>query len=167
MARELNKHQRLGMQGKGFITLWLVATVVMALTSIGWHGWLLNDIERLEIPTASFAMMFGVFYLAIGFLLTALCVGIDLEMKRPVKGLLLGGVFGFFLYMVAFALGISFQEFASNKYLLFDFAWQMFEQSVGGLAIGLVYPLVSMPDTVKSTSGFSLESIIKKKTTAA
>ena len=74
---------------------------------------------------------------------------------------------GFFLYLMAFGLGISFQEVASNKYLLFDFAWQMFEQGIGGLAIGLVYPLVSMPEPVKSTSGFTLESIIKKKTTAA
>ena len=154
------------MQGKGFITLWLVATASMALASFGWHGWLLNDIARLELPLATFVPAFGLAYLLIGFVLTSLCVRIELDIPNALKGLLIGGVLGFFLYLVAFLMGLSFQEAATSEHVLFDFAWQMIEQGVGGFVVGLMAPMVLAPSASKEPA-FALESIIKKKTTAA
>jgi len=154
------------MQGKGFITLWFIAAVVMALSSLAWHGVLLNDIERLQLPLTAFAALFGVFYLGLGFVLTALCVGVELDMPKPLKGMLMGGVFGFFVYLLAFALGLGFQEI-TGEHLVFDFAWQMLEQGLGGLALGIAATTIATSEPKKSTRNFTLESIIKKKTTAA
>ena len=157
---------RNSMQGKGFITLWLIGAASMALASFGWHGWLLNDIARLELPLVTIVPVFALAYLLIGFVLTSLCVRIELDIPSPVKGLLIGGVLGFFLYLVAFLMGLSFQDAAASEHLLFDFAWQMIEQGIGGLVVGLLHQVVAGSASTQKEPAFALESIIKKKTTA-
>lgn len=135
----------------------------MAISSFAWHGVLLNDFERLDFSVATLiGTMTGV-YLLLSLLLTVLCVRVELEMSRPLKGALIGGVLGFTIYLVAFTLGFSFQESPTNEHLVLDFAWQMFEQAVGGLIVGMLMPA----RVANSDQGFAFESLIKKNTTAA
>jgi hypothetical protein len=62
---------------------------------------------------------------------------------KPIKNLMfkgfLGGVaFGFFLYLVAFTLGVSFKS-GETKHVVVDFVWQMIEQGIGGMVVAYVF----------------------------
>jgi len=54
------------------------------------------------------------------------------------KGFLGGAALGFFLYLVAFTLGVSFKS-GDTKHVVVDFVWQMVEQGVGAVVIAYVF----------------------------
>jgi hypothetical protein len=56
------------------------------------------------------------------------------------KGVTIGALMGFFIYLVAFVFGVSFNA-GGLKYIVVDFLWQMVEQGVGGAVIGFLFSL--------------------------
>jgi hypothetical protein len=57
----------------------------------------------------------------------------------------MGIAFGFFIYLIAFVLGISFKG-TGAAHVVVDFIWQMIEQGVGGSVVGLIYMLARRYD---------------------
>lgn len=133
---------------RGILIPWLASAVVMYGLSYLWHGVALNDLRELRIPMGLYFVLSGLVYLVIGLGTTALmhlCIRHEwISMKHgfPLKGMLMGAVVGFVVFLVAFIFGMSF----TDKYLvhiLADVAWQMVEQALGGLVVslGIIYDL--------------------------
>jgi uncharacterized protein YacL len=114
----------------------------MFTLSYVWHGIFLNDFARLEYPKQMFLIVATFVYLLIGFIITQLYQLKYLEDKfyeRPVfRGFVVGMVAGIVFFLIAFVIGISFTNQLKIKVLLFDISWQIIEQSVGGVVVGLV-----------------------------
>lgn len=109
-----------------------------------WHGIILNDFERLTYPKTTFLTLSTLVYLGISLALTALNTFLDIKKKPIYKGIILGIVMGFFIYLVAFVLGISFNSTPKFEYIALDVSWQIFEQGIGGLACGFVFDYFAM-----------------------
>lgn len=122
-----------------FLVSWLLTAVVMFGLFYGWHGMFLTDFEKLAMPLAEYLPLAFLAQLVIGLVLYGLIAYLDLGGRNLSKGLLLGGVLGFFIYLIAFAFGVSFQPNPDLSHLAVDFCWQMFEQGAGGLVCGLIY----------------------------
>lgn len=113
----------------------------MYVLSYLWHGVFLNDYIDLSYPLESYLLLSAVAYLLIGLVLTSLYQYTFIrEMKY--KGAMLGALLGFFIYLIAFVFGVSFNEGALH-YVVADFAWQMIEQGVGGAVVGFLYSVIS------------------------
>lgn len=67
---------------------------------------------------------------------------IGIRQGFPFKGLLLGAILGFLVYLVAFIFGMSFTD-RKVMHILVDILWQMVEQGLGGLmvSLGIIYDL--------------------------
>ena len=65
------------------------------------------------------------------------------------KGFLMGVALGFFIYLIAFVLGVSFKG-SGTQHIVVDFLWQMIEQGIGGGVVGTVYMLARRRDQVFS-----------------
>ena len=59
--------------------------------------------------------------------------------KKPYLNSLLVLFGWFFLYLIAFVLGVSFSSDSALEHVIVDITWQMIEQSFGGLLIGYLY----------------------------
>lgn len=127
---------------------WLFSSVVMYALSCVWHGLALNDLYELRIPLGLYLSLAGVVYLVLGLGITALmhlCIRhewISIRQGFPLKGLLLGAVVGFVVYLVAFIFGMSFTD-RHLVHILADVGWQMVEQGMGGMLVsfGIIYDL--------------------------
>lgn len=121
---------------------WIAAAVVMFGCSYFWHGVILNDYERLNYPKGIFLVAAGCVYLFIAFLLTRL-FHISLIDKITLHPLLRGPIAGvgtgLMVYMIAIVVGITINHQADFQYMLFDVLWQLIEQAIGGLIVGLVF----------------------------
>lgn len=124
------------MKTKWFFSVWLVSSIMMYGLSFVWHGVLLNDYMSIKYPMWMYFTLAAVVYLVIGFVLTYL-YHYTYTHRIKYKGMLLGACLGFFIYLMAFVLGVSFNP-NSLEHTVVDFLWQMFEQGVGGAAIGAV-----------------------------
>ncbi len=122
-----------------FFLSWILSAVLMFSLSYVWHGWILNDLISLPYPLALFLGLSALVYLVIGFALTFVYSFVHLERNYTLKGLLLGGALGFFIYLIAFTLGVSFSSSGELEHVVVDFLWQMIEQGVGGTVTGLVF----------------------------
>lgn len=129
-----------------FFISWIFSGIVMFSLSYLWHGVILNDFERLTYPRATFLTLATIVYLGISLALTTLNTFFEINKKPIFKGLILGLVLGFFIYLIAFVLGISFNSTPKFEYIALDVAWQMFEQGLGGLVCGLVFDYFLMRD---------------------
>lgn len=118
---------------KEFLVIWLLSSVVMLGLSYTWHGVLLNDLDNQ--PTTFFPLLLVV-YLVIGFALTFAYYYVQTKRVLKYKGLLLGAVFGFFIYLIVYVLGLSLKNSSQEYLVVFDFLWQMLEQGIGGGIIG-------------------------------
>ncbi len=120
----------------------------MYTLSYAWHGLFLQDLVDLKVPLTLYLVLAAVVYLLIGLLLTlAAHKAIELEFISlkgafPMKTTMLGGVFGFFVFLLLFILGMSFTK-NEVTHILADALWQMFEQGIGGLGVslGIIYDL--------------------------
>ena len=139
----------------------LVVAVSMAGLSYLWHGIVLTDIERMNVESGLFVVFFFFTYLVLGSILVGLIKTIEIDMRQEVKGMLLGGILGFSVYLIAFTLGFSFQENAVTDHLFFDFAWQMIEQAAGGFIAGYLFAM--FPETQRNKQEFTFESLIRKE----
>lgn len=124
---------------------WILSSILMFTVSYVWHGVFLNDFERISYPFEIYLISAGVVYFVIGFLLSRIFIAEFLDRyseKAVPRGLLTGIGMGVIVFMSALVFGISFSSITDPVFLVMDFVWQVVEQTVGGLAVGLVYLLV-------------------------
>ena len=132
---------------KRFTFSWIASTLFMLGLSFLWHGIVLNDLDKLAFPPVLFAGLASLTYVVIGFALTFAYTYFSMGIKFKLKGIAIGAALGFFLYLIAFTLGVS---FAGNNldHVAFDFCWQMLEQGMGGLVVSFIYKLAERRDKV-------------------
>jgi hypothetical protein len=116
---------------------WFFALLTMMSLSYLWHGIVLNDLRSVHYPQWYFFLLLLLVYSIIAFILT-----MGLNYANPKKNLLFKGfssgvALGFFLYLVAFTLGVSFKS-GETKHIVVDFLWQMIEQGIGGFIVAYV-----------------------------
>lgn len=124
---------------------WILSSILMFTVSYVWHGIILNDFERISYPFEIYLISAGVVYFVIGFLISRIFIAEFLDRyseKAVTRGLLTGIGMGVIVFMSALVFGVSFSSITDPVFLLMDFVWQVVEQTVGGLAVGLVYLLV-------------------------
>lgn len=103
-----------------------------------WHGVLLNDLRNVNYPPWYFFFLLLLVYSIISLILTLGFKYINPTKNLVFKGFLGGAAFGFFLYLVAFTLGVSFKS-GETKHIVVDFVWQMLEQGVGAVVVAYVF----------------------------
>lgn len=131
--------------GKRFMIGWILSSILMFAVSYVWHGVVLNDFERISYPFEIYLVSAGVVYLVIGFLMSRIFIAEFLDRyseKAVARGLLTGIGMGVIVFMSALVFGVSFSSITDPVFLLMDFVWQVVEQTVGGLSVGLIYLLV-------------------------
>lgn len=127
---------------------WISSAVLMFGLSYVWHGLALNDLRELRIPVALYLALSALAYVIIGLGVTVAMhqaiqhEWIGLRQGFPLKGMLVGAIIGFLVFLIAFLFGMSFTDHAV-MHVLADVTWQMFEQAMGGLfvALGIIYDL--------------------------
>ena len=137
---------------KLFVVSWLVSSLGMFLLSYLWHGYVLLDFAKNGTPTGLTLFYKIVTYLVIGFVI-AKAVNLKLLNKRllfmPVaKGIIVGIVCGLIVFIIATIKGMSLNVTLYSKYLLLNFFWQVFEQAMGGVIVGVVHNMIFDPDMV-------------------
>lgn len=121
---------------------WLLSAVLMYGLSYVWHGLALTDLSELRIPLPAYLGFSAVAYLLIGLGITvavhqAIAHGwISLKSAFPFMSILVGAIVGFIVYLLVFTLGLSFAD-RQLYHLVIDVLWQMFEQGIGGLMVGV------------------------------
>lgn len=123
------------------IVIVTVCAALMFCLSYVWHGVLLNDYSNIRIPMWLYFSLSAFVYLIIGIVLNFLYRYTQIREMRY-RGLLIGASLGFFIYMIAFVLGVSFSQ-SSAPHIVVDFIWQMMEQGIGGASLGLMFSLSS------------------------
>lgn len=123
---------------KKFILSWFFSLLSMISLSYIWHGVILNDLRNVNYPEWYFFFLLLIVYSIIAFILTLIFNYASPEKAILSKGFSGGAAFGFFIYLVAFTLGISFKS-GAVKHVVVDFVWQMIEQGIGGLVIAYIY----------------------------
>lgn len=118
----------------------------MFVLSYSWHGLILNDFDQLAYSRTLFIILFSIVYFGIGFILTLLYQVPYLEKKPLLKGLFFGCLMGILVYLISFVIGVSFIAAPTIKFIAIDAAWQVIEQSCGGLAIGLTWQYVTLQE---------------------
>lgn len=131
---------------KRFFISWLATSATMFLLSYVWHGIFLTDYSRLSYPKELFLIFASIVYLIIGFILAK---AIDVQYlvekyrRKPIlRGVLSGAACGFALFLMATVVGVSFSTGSNIENLLLDVCWQVIEQTIGGIVIGLVHIFV-------------------------
>lgn len=122
-----------------FILMIAICATLMYLLSYLWHGVLLNDYVNIRIPMWLYFSLSAVVYLIISFVLNLLYRYLHIN-DMSARGLMIGASLGFFIYLIAFVLGVSFSH-SSASHIAVDFFWQMIEQGIGGASLGLMYGL--------------------------
>ena len=131
---------------KRFFISWILSGIIMFSLSYLWHGIFLNDFSQLNYPQQIFFVIAILVYLIIsmGIAIVYSHPKLDDMKKQPLrKGLLVGAVFGFALYMITLVIGVSFTRTMTMGNIMFDCAWQMLEQAIGGGVVGLASVFVS------------------------
>jgi hypothetical protein len=116
--------------------------------SLLWHGLALNDLRELKMPMALYVVLSATVYIILGLGITfamhqaIVYQWIGIRQGFPGKGLLLGAMLGFVVYLIALILGMSFTD-SKVMHMLVDVLWQMVEQGMGGLmvSLGIIYDL--------------------------
>jgi hypothetical protein len=130
-----------------FIVAFLFSTFVMMGLSFIWHGVMLNDLIYIPSPHYLFYSLAILAYLFIGFCLTFVFTYLSMGIGIKMKGSLMGLALGFFIYLIAFVLGVSFKG-SGTEHVVVDFLWQMIEQGIGGSVVGGVYALARRRDQI-------------------
>lgn len=133
------------MATKKFVISWFASAIIMFIFSYLWHGVMLNDVSMLRYPFGLFLLFASIVYLIAG---AVLAKAFTLEIfsrfaKHPfLKGLIVGAICGVLLYIISIVVGVSYTKNLSREYMLIDICWQMIEQAIGGLVVGLVHVFV-------------------------
>lgn len=130
------------MPGKRFFISWIVSSVTMFTASYVWHGIVLTDFSRLSYPKEIFLVVAAAVYFIIGLLLNKVfeIKQLDRFERSPLaRGAAAGAMVGIFLFLIAMVMGVSFGGTRTLVNLMVDVCWQVVEQMLGGIAIGLVH----------------------------
>jgi len=122
-----------------------------------WHGVFLNDLTRITFSKTLFLVLAALVYFIISIALYKLFESETLSSKiqNPVsRGLVSGLMLGFVLFAIVTVLGISFTKNISIEYIALDFVWQISEQALGGLIIGLAKIFIFDPIPEMSRNDF-------------
>lgn len=109
-----------------------VSATIMFILSYAWHGLVLTDIEKLNVPLTYYLSVSAIIYLLIAFLLIMIIYKIrKMNLSRHI-GLYVGIAVGIVLYTLAITQNLAFhsQQF---EHIVLDYFWQMTEQGIGGL----------------------------------
>lgn len=136
----------LGNLSRRFFISWIASSTVMFLLSYVWHGILLTDFSRLSYPKEVFFVFAAIVYLIIGFVVAKAIDVKFLEVKfkrKPImRGAISGAACGFFFFLIATVVGVSFSTGSKIENLLLDVSWQIVEQCLGGIVVGLAHIFV-------------------------
>lgn len=124
---------------KRYILPWIYSTLIMYGLSYFWHGVVLNDLAEISYPMPLFYFLSAIVYLFIGLVMTVAVTKMEVAQKKWLNGVVIGSVLGFFIYLIAFVLGVSFSTGAAMEHVVLDITWQMLEQSIGGMIVGYLY----------------------------
>jgi hypothetical protein len=137
---------------KRFNISWIGSSLVMFALSYIWHGLFLTDFSRLSYPKELFLVFAAFVYLIIGFVMAK---AIDVKLlenhfkRKPIiKGAVTGAALGFTLFIISTVVGVSFSTGSKLENLLLDVCWQVIEQSVGGVAVGLAHFFIFDPTSI-------------------
>ena len=137
------------MINKRFFISCLVSSLIMFLLSYVWHGLVLTDFSRLSYPKQLFLFFAAIVYVMIGFVVSK---AIDIKIldkrfkRKPVlRGLISGALCGVAFFLVATVVGVSFSTGSKLENMMLDITWQVIEQSIGGVVVGLVHIFVFDP----------------------
>lgn len=139
------------MKTKRFLICWFSASIIMYALSYLWHGILLNDYSNIRFPLWLYFTLAAIVYLIIGLVLTYL-YRFTRTRELKYKGAMMGMSLGFFIYLIAFVLGVSFNQHTAS-HIVVDFIWQMFEQGVGGAAVGSIMSFLLATERLDRTQG--------------
>lgn len=128
----------------------LFGAAVMFSLSFIWHGQVLNDFESVSISKELFFPLLGLVYLGVSALFTVLFSFIHFEHHATRNRLFIGGAIGFFIYLIAFVLGVSFSPPSETEHIVLDFVWQMMEQAAGALIIDFIFHIYHRRDVLRS-----------------
>ena len=131
-----------------FFISWILAAVLMYIAFYLWHGVFLNDLTRITFSKPLFLALATLVYLVISFGLYRIYESKFLlkYISSPMlRGLTGGFLLGFVLFALVTVLGISFTKNVNMTYIMVDCVWQITEQIIGGLIIGLGKILIFEP----------------------
>lgn len=131
-----------------FYLSWIISAVLMYVAFYFWHGVFLNDLNRISFSKGLFLGLAALVYLVISFLLyrTYESKLLAKYISQPILRGVVSGVFlGFILFALVTVLGISFTKDVNLTYILADCVWQIAEQIIGGLVIGLCKVIIFEP----------------------
>jgi hypothetical protein len=113
-----------------------------------WHGVFLNDLNRISFSKGLFLGLAALIYLVISFVLYKAFESKTLTkyVSQPMlRGVVSGFLLGFILFALVTVLGISFTKDINLTYILADCCWQVVEQIIGGVVIGLCKVIIFEP----------------------
>lgn len=131
-----------------FYISWIVSAILMYTAFYVWHGVFLTDFSKIEFSKPLFLFLAALVYLVIAFALyrTFESKTINKYITSPMlRGAVSGILLGFILFAIITVLGISFTKNVNFTYILVDCAWQIAEQTLGGILIGLGKILIFEP----------------------
>lgn len=113
-----------------------------------WHGVFLNDLNRISFSKTLFLILAALVYLVISYILYRAYESkvTSRYISSPMlKGIVTGAVLGFIMFALVTVLGISFTRNVNITYILTDLVWQVVEQTIGGVIVGLGRILIFEP----------------------
>ncbi len=131
-----------------FYISWIVSAIIMYAAFYVWHGLFLTDLNRIEFSKTLFFILAALVYLAVSFVLyrTYESKLLAKYFPQPIfRGIISGVMLGFLLFAVITVLGISFTKNVNMTYILVDCVWQITEQILGGIIIGLGKVMIFEP----------------------
>jgi hypothetical protein len=137
------------MMSKRFFISWIAASLVMFALSYVWHGVILTDFSRLSYSKHLFLFFAALVYLMIGFVsakaIDAKTLEKQFKRKPVVRGMITGAALGIAFFLVATVVGVSFSTGSKLENMLLDVTWQIIEQTIGGVVVGLAHIFVYDP----------------------
>lgn len=131
-----------------FYLSWIISAVLMYVAFYFWHGVFLNDLNRISFSKGLFLGLAALVYLVISFILyrTYESKLLAKYITQPILRGVVSGIFlGFILFALVTVLGISFTKDVNLTYIFADCVWQLVEQVIGGLVIGLCKVIIFEP----------------------
>ncbi|MFN3918130.1 MAG: hypothetical protein ACK4K0_10345 [Flavobacteriales bacterium] len=128
-----------------FLIASLISMLVMLGMSYTWHGVILTDFKMVNYPFPVFIGMLCLLYLVTGLVVSFLANVFHDKENRAFRQITAGVALGFFVYLIAFTLGVTFKG-DGLQHVVIDFIWQMLEQGTGVFVAGLVYKLAEQRD---------------------
>ena len=126
--------------GMRYIVASILGALIMFGMSYTWHAVILNDFSKINLPPAVFYSLLIFVYLVISLVLSIVFDHFYKYFSSTFIKFSVGAVVGFFLYLIAFTLNFGLAH-SQMKHLVIDFTWQMLEQGMGALVVGLVISL--------------------------